>query len=180
MKTTLILAGVLAFSAAIGAHAATGVKQAGAAILIDGKVYYLPRPASVASPFALNARRGAGGQPAAPALKRGDVLQPASQPESATATGLILAQLMPHAQSAAVARDHGLTVSFTMQNVVVSIRRRARICWPCKSACKRTGGSSWSRSRWPAIPITPIRPQSRPLCLLLAARRRPRRDACVF
>nr|WP_199066728.1 hypothetical protein [Chromobacterium sp. ASV5] len=119
MKTTLILAGVLAFSAAIGAHAATGVKQAGAAILIDGKVYYLPRPASVASPFALNARRGAGGQPAASALKRGDVLQPASQPESATATGLILAQLMPHAQSAAVARDHGLTVSFTMQNVVV-------------------------------------------------------------
>lgn len=115
-KTILVLSSLLALSAMAHADNEPSLlpKPTGQALTINGKVYY---KTTVTPPAGVSARSAAA--PAAPTLRRGEVLQPARRMEPATVSGTILVQLAAPQDAAALARDYGLTVRHRSQSVVL-------------------------------------------------------------
>lgn len=88
-------------------------KPSGQAITINGQLYYKHSPGVVPKTASTMPR-----SMTSVTLRRGELLQPASQRELATVSGLILVRLISAADAAAIARDYGLKLSIRTQNVV--------------------------------------------------------------
>ncbi|UTH74027.1 hypothetical protein [Chromobacterium sp. IIBBL 290-4] len=112
MKNLLILIPIL-FTLSAAAQTndpLLATNPSGQAIAINGKVYY--------KQATLRAKRSAA-EAIAPALKRGDIVQGASQILPATVSGAVLVQLASPQDEAAIARDYGLTARQRTASVVV-------------------------------------------------------------
>ncbi|MGR2682763.1 hypothetical protein [Chromobacterium haemolyticum] len=114
-KTHLIFSSLLILSSM--ALATDGLallpKPSGQAITINGKLYYKPAP-TVAKSGGIMPRSST-----PVTLHRGELLQPASQRELATVSGMIFVRLITPADEAAVARAYDLRPKVRTQNVVV-------------------------------------------------------------
>ncbi|KUM02805.1 hypothetical protein KIF53_15195 [Chromobacterium subtsugae] len=118
MKKTILTLSLLALAGgALAADLPFLPKPAGQAVTINGKTYY--KQASQAKAAAKSASGASFRASGAPALNRGDVVQSPKQALPATVSGTVLVQLASAQDEAAVARDHGLSVRFRTQSVVV-------------------------------------------------------------
>ncbi|OHX10402.1 hypothetical protein [Chromobacterium sphagni] len=120
MKKTILTTSLVLLALTIGAQAAELPflpKPAGQAVAINGKTYY--KQLSQAKQSAKSASGISARTSGAVALNRGDVVQSPKQWAPATVSGTVLVQLASPQDEAAIARDHGLTVRFRTQSVVV-------------------------------------------------------------